>query len=86
MKIKKTSAKSQQIRRCGVFDREKAKADGKKALDVLWAIAAVAKADLSVTHYEVASYEASLQVVEQELQSLTLPSGAKAMLPDEIFG
>jgi hypothetical protein len=86
VKTKKTSTKSEPIKRCGVFDREKAKADGKKALDVLWAIAAVARADLSVTQYEAASYEASLQAVEQELHSLTLPPGTKAMLPDEMFG
>lgn len=85
MKAKKTSTKPKPIKRCGVFDRDQAKRDGKNAMDVLWSIVNEAKTDLSVTQYEVASYEASLQVVEQELNSLTLPPGTKAALPDEIF-
>ena len=86
MKTKKTTkTKSAQIKRCGVFDREKAKKDGKQALDVLWGIATAARADLTVTEYESASFEASLQVVEHELQSLVIPPGQKAQLPDDFF-
>lgn len=81
---KKTKKNENPIKRCGVFDREKAKKDGRQAMDVLWAIAGMAKTDLTVTKYEVASYEASLQAVEQELNFLTLPPGTKALLPDDI--
>jgi hypothetical protein len=76
--------KPKPIKRCGVFDRDKAKKDGKHAMDVLWNISSVAKTDLTVTEYEIASYEASLQVVERELNSLTLPPGTQATLPEEI--
>jgi hypothetical protein len=86
MTAKKASMKPKAIKRCGVFDREQAKKDGKKAMDVLWAIAKKAKVDLSVTQYEIRSYEASLQVVEQELHLLTLPPGTQASLPGEIGG
>ena len=81
MTAKKTSMKPKTIKRCGVFDRDQAKKDGKCALDVLWAIAKVARADLSVAEYEVPRFEASLQMVEQELQSLVTPPGPKATLP-----
>lgn len=53
-------------------------------MDALWLIASAAKTDLSVTEYEAASFEASLQVVEQELNSLMVPPGTKASLPDDI--
>lgn len=59
--------------------------DGKNAMDVLWAIANVARSDLSVMQWEVATYEGSLQRVEEELNSLTLPLGPQAQLPDEIW-
>jgi hypothetical protein len=84
MKAKKTSLKQKTIKRCGVFNREKAKTDGRHALDVLWAIAKLAREDLSVTDYEAASFEASLEMVEKELHLLTLPAGTKAILPDEL--
>ena len=86
MRTKTKSTKTKPIKRCGVFDRDQAKSEGKHAMDVLWAIANAAKVDLSVTDCEIASYEASLQVVEQELHSLTLIPGPKAALPDEMFG
>jgi len=77
---------SKTIRRSGIFDREQAKKDARQAMDILWSIAKSAKTDLGVTKYESASYEASLEVVEREIQSLMIPSGAKAILPDEIEG
>jgi hypothetical protein len=40
--------KANPIKRCGVFDREKAKTKAKGAMDVLWKIARAAAADLSV--------------------------------------
>jgi hypothetical protein len=85
MKNKKAGTKTKQIKRCGVFDREKAKKDGKEAMDVLWGIATAAGADFTVTEYEAASYQASLEVVEQELQSLVIPPGEQAILPDDIL-
>lgn len=86
MKTKKTTrTKSAQIKRCGVFDREKAKKDGKQAMDVLWGIATAARADLTVTEYESLAYEASLQVVERELQSLVIFPGGKAILTDDVL-
>jgi hypothetical protein len=86
MRTKKASPKQKTIKRCGVFDRKKAKKDGKKAMDVLWTIANVAKSDLSVMQWEIPNYEGSLQRVEEELNSLTLPPGPLAVLdlPDEI--
>jgi hypothetical protein len=84
MKAKKASPKQNTIKRCGVFDREKAKRDGKKAMDVLWKMANVAKSDLSFMQWEISNYERSLQRVEEELKSLTLPPGPQAQLPDEI--
>ena len=85
MRKKKTGTRTKQIKRCGVFDREKAKKDGKQALDVLWGIATAARADLTVTKYESASFEASLEVVELELQSLVISPGQKAQLPDDFL-
>ncbi|MGD1095120.1 MAG: hypothetical protein ABSB35_24400 [Bryobacteraceae bacterium] len=85
MKKKKTSTKPKAIKRCGVFDREQARKDGKNAMDVLWKIANTAKADLSVTEYEIATYEASLQRVEQELNALLLPPGTQPVLPEDLF-
>lgn len=84
MKKEKPSKQSNPVKRCGVLDRETVKKDGKIAMDALWTIASHARADLSVTEYEVDNYEVSLRVVEQELHSLTLPPGTKASLPDEI--
>jgi hypothetical protein len=84
MKAKKVSPKQKSIKRCALFDREKAKMDGKNAMDVLWAIASEAKSDLSLMQWEVTTYEGSLQRVEEELNSLTLPPGPQAQLPDEI--
>jgi hypothetical protein len=78
--------KTKTIKRSGVFDRDQAKRDARQAMDILWSIAISAKSDLGVTKYESASYEASLEVVEREIQSLMISPGAKAMLPDEIEG
>jgi hypothetical protein len=82
---KKASKDSQPVKRCGVFDRDQSKKDGKRAMDVLWGIAKAAGSDLTVHEYEVATYEASLRKVEQELNSLTLPLGTKAALPHDMF-
>jgi hypothetical protein len=84
MKAKKASPKQKAIKRCGVFNRDQARKDGRAAMDVLWAIANEAKSDLSVKQWEVPTYEGSLQRVEEELNSLTLPPGPQAQLPDEI--
>ena len=71
-------------RRVGVFDRDQSKREAKVAMDVLWALAKAAKADLDITKFEAASYVASLEIVELELQSLLAPLGMKAVLPDGI--
>jgi hypothetical protein len=74
----------EKIRRCGVFDRDQSKKEAKQAMDILWEIAKSAKGDLSVTAFECASYSALLDRLEQELHSLMLPPGSKAILPDGI--
>lgn len=84
MTLKKTKKSAKSIKRCGVFDRDQAKKDGKAAMDVLWTIANVAKSDLSVRPLEIVTYEGSLQRMEVELNSLTLPPGPQAQLPHEI--
>jgi len=83
MKQKKNGTKKP-VKRCGVFDREKAQRQCKAAMDVLWGTARKAASDLSVTRYEVASLEASLQAVENELNTLMMPPGKQATL-DQIF-
>jgi hypothetical protein len=85
MKPKKTSTEPKVIKRCGVFDREKAKQECKAAMDVLWRTARTAASDLSVGKYEVPSFEATLQAVENELETLMMPPGTKAALPDDMF-
>jgi hypothetical protein len=76
---------SRPTKRCGVFDREQAKRDGKAAMDILWKMGSKARLDLSVTDYEVGSYESSLKAVEQELYALTLPPGIAPALPVDFF-
>jgi hypothetical protein len=85
VKTKKTGTRPKGVKRCGVFDRAKAKRDCKAAMDTLWRTARTAASDLSVTKYEVSGFEATLQAVENELNTLMTPLGAKAALPDEMF-
>jgi hypothetical protein len=56
----------------------------KASLDVLWKIAQAAKGDFSMTVFESASYSARFERLEQELYSLMLPPGSKAVLQDGI--
>lgn len=84
MKGRKVNETPKPIKRCAVFDRDQAKKDGKNAMDCLWKIAREARSDLSVTKFEAHGFEASLQMVEEELNSLTLPPGTQAQLSDEI--